>query len=416
VTSVLDGGGPWVYCISGALYHKMGALLPPEGKPPVYAQLYLYDGSEALERRMGNNPGLVREVLQTLQDVLHRHHVYVGIYKQALEIMATLPAERRQVHLQYNAQTDGRRYNLPTADEVAILIPGDGSRATDRRDIILRERLGGLYRINEGHPAYYTLSYPLIFPRGEHGWHNNIPVSRPRPKRDRVSMREYFAFRLFPRHGESDALFRMGKLYQQFVVDTWAATEQDRLHYVAHNQSTLRAELYQGFQDATSAGDHDLANIGRRTILPSTFTAGSRYMRKLYQDSMAIVRAKGTPDLFITMTANPNWPEVAAAMPEGSNEKTRADIVARVFHEKVKHLMKLLRKDQIFGDTVAHVYTIEFQKRGLPHVHLLLFMERNSKPRTPEHVDSFMSAEIPDKDAEPELYNLVSALHPPPFS
>lgn len=427
--SVIDnGGGPYVYRIQGALHHRIGSLLPPDGVEPSYAQFYLYDPAEALEMRVGRNPDLLREVLQPLQGMLYRHHPFVGVYKQAMEIMATSPVEDCTVRLHVDPRTDGRRYNLPTVDEIAVLLPGDGSVPTDHRDIILRKRGGGLQRICEGHPSYHALHYVLMFPHGEYqpyllptslnadvpttgesGWHNNMPANRdPESSRKRVTMKQFFAFRLFPREGEADTIFRMGKLFQQYVVDAWAATEQDRLFWYKTNQSTVRAELYQGLRDATIAGDHDLADVGRRSILPSSFTGGSRYMRKLYQDSMAIVREKGAPDYFITMTANPKWPEVAAAMPEGSDEKSRADIVARVFNLKVKHLLELLTVEKIFGATVAHVYTVEFQKRGLPHIHLLLFMARPAKPRTPEHVDSMISAELPDKDEDPELYALVS--------
>jgi hypothetical protein len=57
---------------------------------------------------------------------------------------------------------------------------------------------------------------------------------------------------------------------------------------------------------------------------------------------------------------------------------------------------------------VSAVYTIEFQKRGLPHAHICLFLKEASKLPTIEHVDRFVSAEIPDKNLDPELFSLVS--------
>src|SRR5271155_2427156 len=112
------------------------------------------------------------------------------------------------------------------------------------------------------------------------------------------------------------------------------------------------------------------------------------------------------PDIFLTMTANPNWPEITEQLlwndpvpgqpPSKQTAADRPDIVARVFEEKKKALLKEI-KDGLFGKAVAMVHTIEFQKRGLPHMHLLIFLHQNDKIRNPDDVDSIVSAQIPDK-------------------
>ena len=70
-----------------------------------------------------------------------------------------------------------RRYNRPTASEVAIIMPGTGEEQVDRRDIILQARSGRFKRISELHSAYCALRYPLLFPNGQQGWHPNIRSS-----------------------------------------------------------------------------------------------------------------------------------------------------------------------------------------------------------------------------------------------
>jgi hypothetical protein len=53
-------------------------------------------------------------------------------------------------------------------------------------------------------------------------------------------------------------------------------------------------------------------------------------------------------------------------------------------------------------------WTIEFQKRGLPHAHILLTLAPEDKLRSPADYDTLISAEVPDPVAEPDLYETVT--------
>ncbi|CAH1426030.1 unnamed protein product [Lactuca virosa] len=66
-----------------------------------------------------------------------------------------------------------------------------------------------------------------------------------------------------------------------------------------------------------------------------------------------------------------------------------------------------LKDEKTLGEVAGVVYTIEFQKRGLPHCHVCLFLEKNSKIPNPEDIDRVICAELPDKDSEPDLYQIV---------
>jgi len=97
-------------------------------------------------------------------------------------------------------------------------------------------------------------------------------------------------------------------------VDAYAVIEQNRLKYLRLNQKKLRADLYQGLQDAIVAGDNNVAPIEQKIILPSSFTLGPCHMVQNYQNAMAICRWAHCPDEFVTFTCNPQWLEIKRAL------------------------------------------------------------------------------------------------------
>jgi len=202
---------------------------------------------------------------------------------------------------------------------------------------------------------------------------------------------------------------RCGRLVQQYIVDAYAAIEQSRLNYLRRNQKKLRADLYQGLQDTLEAGDTDTTTLGTRIVLPSSFTGGPRFMVQLYQDAMAICRSFGLPSYFITFTCNPNWPDIQAELILRQTATNRPDLVTRVFRMKLLVLMKDLMKDEVFGPTVAQIHVIEFQKRGLPHAHILIILKPEFRPTTPAQIDMAILAKLPDPEMDPKwMFETVS--------
>ncbi|XP_071714540.1 uncharacterized protein [Rutidosis leptorrhynchoides] len=74
-----------------------------------------------------------------------------------------------------------------------------------------------------------------------------------------------------------------------------------------------------------------------------------------------------------------------------------------------------IMKGHIFGICQAGIYIIEFQKRDLPHVHMLIWLTRPYKCQTPSDIDDIISAEIPSQTNDPEGYKVVTEymLHGP---
>ena len=95
----------------------------------------------------------------------------------------------------------------------------------------------------------------------------------------------YYAYCFYVRDGSQLSLFYGGKLFQQFVVDTWANYEQRKLNWARTHQHTLRSELYQGLQDAAVHDRHDGEDVrvlGCKLILPSSHVGSPRFMTQLF--------------------------------------------------------------------------------------------------------------------------------------
>ena len=124
------------------------------------------------------------------------------------------------------------------------------------------------------------------------------------------------------------------------------------------------------------------------------------------QDAMSYVRKYGHPDLFITTTINPNWPEIKDSLLPGQDPQDRPDIVARVFRLKLQKLLEMIKSEMVFGKPQLLLYSMEWQKRGLPHYHLLLWLTAEHRI-TPDKIDDVICAEIPNPTVEPELHQIV---------
>lgn len=209
-------------------------------------------------------------------------------------------------------------------------------------------------------------------------------------------------------------LWMFDRLTQQYVVDQYLKVETTRLQFIRNNQDKLRTDLHNGFTGAL-ANDPTAttAEVGKRTVLPSSFIGSPRHMYEQYRDAMAKVTTFGKPDLFLTMTCNPQWPEIRKNLGPHQSSSQRVDLCVRVFHSKLLELLYDIVKEHVLGQIKSYSFVVEFQKRSLPHVHLILFLADNDKLHTPEDIDSLIRAEIPDPENEPLLWETVtqSMLH-----
>ncbi|GAU47161.1 hypothetical protein TSUD_287440 [Trifolium subterraneum] len=266
-------------------------------------------------------------IVHDLREMVDNYNPYAQTYRIVRDKILAIDAPPMKLKLLGKRGSDGRRYNLPTASEVAALIVGDFDAADFDRDVVVEEQSGLLKRISVFDPSYLPLQYPLCFLEEKMDFAEILDLTK-------------------------------------ILIC---------LRFKENHQKDVRAEMYKGLEEAILSGDTRPGTTGKRIVLPSNFVGGARYMIQNYQDAMAICSWIGYPDIFITFTCNHKWPELVNFFKDYNlKPEDRPDLVSRIFKIKLDHLIKELKKGEIFGQVKA--------------------------------------TEIPDKDADPLLYKIVSTL------
>nr|KAJ0196049.1 hypothetical protein LSAT_V11C700371220 [Lactuca sativa] len=340
------GNAPYVFRHSGQNYHCMGSLLPIDGSKPNFSQLYIYD----TENEVSNRQHAFSTQKKGGKSTSHSLDIeIISFLKVMLDSTNELEeGNKMEEHITY----------LATASEIAALIVGDIGDTINNRDII------EVYKyINELHPAYLALRYPLLFPYGDDGYRVDMP------------------------HKDVD-----------------------------HSNNTkrlLRCESYANLRSVQSHANNDISNFEKLVILPSSFMVGARYMMQTYLDAMSFCKWFGYPYFFIIVTCNPKWPEIKRFLADTTlNPEDRPDILYRLFKIKLDSLIKDLKKKRLLGLIQAGTlyyndsFIIIF-KSTVCLMHIYVYSCTLITNSLPLNI-LIVSTEIPNKDDDPEFYALVS--------
>ncbi|PWA92861.1 K-box region and MADS-box transcription factor family protein [Artemisia annua] len=86
--SVNVGRGPYIFKVSGQIYHRIGRLCPEDDADPRFLQLYIYDTNREVDNRLnhfrdGGNTNLRRDIVEGLIHMLDEHNALVQLFRTA---------------------------------------------------------------------------------------------------------------------------------------------------------------------------------------------------------------------------------------------------------------------------------------------------------------------------------------------
>ena len=292
------GRGPYCFRIHGQVYHNTTPM-DVDKINPKYADLYFMDAAQALEFRAHSevNAGCCRDLMEEIDAMLREKNPYAAVYKMMRQVLEEEYRQTEAENLPHQTvgmiissdrkNLDQRRYNSPTTNEIAVLFKSSNTKHPARRDIRghLFIPVGGrrFIQIDTQKPMCDPMTYPLLFPNGEDGWHSNMPyTTTTRRERDEAAAAMDVV--------EEDVF--------QWIGEKLPSTTEDQPADEAEEPDSEPEEQFEDEENNPQRFNIESRQKKRVTqcefysslmsILPSSFIGSPRAMNQAYQDAMAI--------------------------------------------------------------------------------------------------------------------------------
>jgi hypothetical protein len=326
--------------VNGRVYHRILDVSQPNHS----MHWYLYD-AESVREASGFTLTVPINFIRTTKRVLDSINPYVHHLRRFLEY-----AEDRSISIELSDPPVGQ-------DFAAIVHANNSTRINPRHILIWHNSNTDPTFVPIFSQHYEPLQYPLLFPHGTAGWGLTDEEGRDGyPERTvDFTQREWYKSRLLlePRFSN------LGRLTSEYMCDMYSRVEEERLLIIRR-----------GRQSQARLRDPDVNTREIDIRLPSSFIGSHQWVSDQAADSLALAREFGRPSLFITMTFNPEWPEMTSELLPNQSVHDRPILMARVFKCRFKRLLHLIKAK--FGGFIYLIEVNEFQKRGFPHGHIVV--------------------------------------------
>lgn len=395
---------PSMLQLHGRSYHRImdGFQTYSERVPVVNkARMYMYDSY--MLQHAAKQKELSQSVIADLSEGLHANNSWIKTYKSVLREVNRLPLtdnvgiEFAQVTRQTHGPVIGDA-PPPSGKEIAALIFKDDPESRSKRfvytfprtapgETCTRPRFVPIWS-----PTYASLQYPLLLYHGEPGWSPGYYRENPPYDSRTLSTTSDKPIKIWTFVRQRilcEKVFRiLSVLAQEYACDAYSRQEDNTLDFISSNKCQKRITQYTALRNATGT-----TPTGKR--LPVSFHASAANRKKRQLDGMAVVTRKGKPFLMVTVTCNGFWPEIQQNLLPGQCAMDRPDLCNRVFKIKLKAIMNDL-KNNLFGKATYFLSVIEFQKRGMPHSHIVIQFSGLS-PEARQEIDKWVWTNLPDE-------------------
>ena len=280
------------------------------------------------------------------------------------------------------------------------------TRHLPNAELLHRHHLGSF---NKSDPTAEALLFPCLYPRGVGQYQ---PHQAPRGRRRTHTL-------------ASDAKRKLNHVTHHFRGDhywpPWIYMRLEDERIFANSMRIMKCQTRQLQENRlrtsdliqqSSYGAGSILNENLTQALPAGIRTGDTYFLRAEANIRALLRARGKPAIFLTLTFSESWPgyrELLAGTGDGDTLPTNRPWEAvHYYQERLRHLkIDLLRSHRRsgFGGLLELVERQEFQQRGAIYTHMLLWTESGADALISK---GFIRADLPDQALEPELYQAVT--------
>ncbi|KAK0422281.1 hypothetical protein QR680_007483 [Steinernema hermaphroditum] len=243
---------------------------------------------------------------------------------------------------------------------------------------------------------------------------NELAKDGPRESRKFLSFRQWIRYLMMMRDHPTSFhwLWSHHELAEYFTIVTNNLIEKHEMHYYETNAAMdLRESLPDEVISALKKGLKPGETLGRVSFASKTYKGGRKDMQNGYANAKAITRHFGQGVFFLTFTGNAQWECVDSCLRKYGADKRgfcqkpqhRPDVVCRQFYSFVEELLKDISQRHVLGKTKAYFFSVEHQKRGMPHIHMVIIPHEDEDVHNADFVDAYVSAEIPPKPADDDF-------------
>lgn len=247
-------------------------------------------------------------------------------------------------------------------------------------------------QIYAGLSEYDILIYPILFWNGKGGCgklENESKFYSSRLKYSVISMCMQ----------SPDYYFNQcSALREEFICSVYGRLIQLRINYEFNRQK----QLFMKKEISPNMIQKDL-KYGIKTYIPSSFTGSAQYWKKVTNQGFYLTLILGPPKFFVTITFNPKWNEVTALNNNEALLINNSPLIARIFNQKRQCFIDYIKKRKIFGNIEGLLWRVEYQQRGYPHCHLLIWSDFDTDDVT--KIDKLITCKLPMHDPYEENNN-----------